>query len=211
MLISRKHRFIFVHIYKTAGSSMRAALLPFVYYNGLHKFVLEMYAKAGRRPSLILDPKPCVNDHSNVREIVAVIGQKTFDEYFSFVIVRNPWDWHVSHYNYVIKTPANSNYDFFTKSFPDFTAYLRWTCANPRFQKDFIYSVDDKLLVNFVGRYENIDDDFQTICKRIGIRAELPVTNVSKTKPYQEYYTPETVELVRKAYAPDIRLFEYDF
>jgi hypothetical protein len=39
----------------------------------------------------------------------------------------------------------------------------------------------------------------------------LPYVNMSKEKPYQEYYTYETIELVRKIFAPDIEAFGYDF
>jgi hypothetical protein len=211
MLISHKHRFIFVHIYKTAGSSIRAALVPFTYYNSFHRLALKLYEKAGIRPPLKLNPKPCSNDHSKVAKIIEVVGQKTFDEYFTFAIVRNPWDWQVSLYNYMLKTPTHRWHEF-TKAFPDFAAYLHWRCTEEvRFQKDFICAPDGKILVDFVGRYEQIDDDFRLICERVGISANLPVTNVSKTRPYQEYYTPELIELVRLAFEPDIELFGYDF
>ena len=213
MLISHKHRFIFIHIYKTAGSSVRTALRPFIFYSELQLPILRMFRRIGIRPPLILNPMPFEDSHNSAAEAVKVIGQKVFDKYFSFAFVRNPWDWQVSYYNFHVKwTPRTPNpWIDQIKSFPDFTAYIRWRCANPELQKDFIYSADEKLLVNFVGRYENINEDFQTICNRIGIRAELPMANVSKTKPYQEYYAPETVELVRKTFAADIRLFGYDF
>lgn len=211
MLISHKYKFVFVHIYKTAGKSIRTALLPFAYYNRFHRLALKAFWKMHLRPPLQLNPMPCSNDHSKVPAIVDVIGQKTFDEYFSFAIVRNPWDWQVSLYNYMVKTPTHYQNRFANK-FPDFASYLRWRCAEEvRFQKDFIYSSEGKLLVDFVGRYEKIDDDFRLICDRIGIHTKLPVLNVSKTRPYQEYYTPELTELVRLAFRPDIDLFEYDF
>lgn len=211
MLISHKHRFVFVHIYKNAGSSIRTALLPFTYYNAAHEWTLKLYQKARARPPLILNPEPCRNKHSKVPEIVEVIGKKTFDDYFSFAVVRNPWDWQVSLYNYMRKTPMHFQHAL-ANVFPDFPTYLRWRCSEEvRFQKDFIYSVDGRLLVDFVGRFETIDDDFRIICERIGIRAHLPVTNVSKTRPYQEYYTAELIDLVRKTFAPDIELFGYQF
>lgn len=211
MLISHKHRFIFVHIYKNAGSSIRDALLPFAYYNRLHELALKLYKKVRIRPPLHINPEPCFNKHSKVSEIIGVVGQKTYDDYFTFAIVRNPWDWQVSLYNYMRKTSTHFQHDL-ARKFSDFPTYLRWRCTEEiRFQKDFIYSVDGKLMVDFIGRYETIDEDFQTICDRIGIQVKLPITNVSKTKPYQEYYTPELIELVRKAFAPDIELFKYEF
>jgi hypothetical protein len=96
--------------------------------------------------------------------------------------------------------------------FRDFTEYIHWRCQEEvRFQKDFICDENGTLLVNFVGRYENLTQDFQKICEQIGVQASLPRLNVSKTRPYQEYYTPETIELVRRTFAPDIEMFGYEF
>jgi hypothetical protein len=139
------------------------------------------------------------------------MGEKNFRSYFSFAFVRNPWDWQVSLYTYALKNPSHFQHDF-TNKLDGFPAYLDWRCANDiHFQKDFIYSQDGKLLVNFVGKYEHLDADFREVCGRIGISASLPRLNISKEKPYQKYYTPETVELVRKTFAPDIEAFGYDF
>jgi hypothetical protein len=65
--------------------------------------------------------------------------------------------------------------------------------------------------VNFIGKYENLKDDFKKICNKIGISTTLPKLNVSKSKPYQEYYNDETIDLVRKTFQPDIKIFNYDF
>jgi len=94
----------------------------------------------------------------------------------------------------------------------NFNEYIRWRCEKEvRFQKDFVYSNDGDLLLDFVGRFENIDHDFQQISERIGISAFLPKLNVSTSAPYQKYYNPGTRELVRKTFEVDIRLFGYEF
>ncbi len=67
------------------------------------------------------------------------------------------------------------------------------------------------MLVDFVGRFENLNADFETICARIGISASLPRINVSNVKPYQPYYNEETRELVRRTFDADIALFGYEF
>ena len=66
-------------------------------------------------------------------------------------------------------------------------------------------------MVDFIGRFERLADDFHLICSRIGVSASLPKENVSRVKPYQEYYSEETKELVRRTFEPDISLFKYDF
>jgi hypothetical protein len=111
----------------------------------------------------------------------------------------------------MLKNTTHHQHDL-AKSFGSFDAYIRWRCqCEVRFQKDFIYSADGTLLVNFVGRYENLHSDFETICSRIGISASLPKLNVSNTKPYREFYTDETEKLVRQTFDTDIKLLGYDF
>ncbi len=156
------------------------------------------------------DPEP-FRTHINASAIVDIMGRKEFDTYFSFAFVRNPWDWHVSFYNYVVKDPSHHQH-YLVRKLGSFEKYVEWKCGKAvRLQKDFVYSGDGELLVDFLGRHENLSADFQTICSRIGISTSLPKLNVSKTKPYQEFYSDETKELVRLAYDADIKLFGYDF
>ena len=144
--------------------------------------------------------------------LVARIGRETFDKYFSFAIVRNPWDWQVSLYQYALKHPAPFPGREQIRSFGSFDAYIRWRCTfRGQIQKDFICSADGEQLVDFVGRMETIDRDFATICSRIGIEASLPRLNVSNTTPYRNFDTEETAEMVRKTFAEDIVHFGYEF
>jgi hypothetical protein len=203
MLISKKRKFIFIHIYKNAGTSVTYALRP-KWMNIMHRLIERIHptTKFGQRRFPI---------HIEARELVKAIGRETFDSYFSFAIVRNPWDWQVSLYNYLLIDTYHPQHSL-VKSFGSFDKYIRWRCAEEvRFQKDFIYSEDGELLVDFVAKYERLDDDFKTICSRIGVSASLPKLNVSNTKPYRQFYNEETKELVRRTYEPDIKLFGYEF
>lgn len=206
MLKSEMPRFIFIHIYKTAGTSITNALTPFA-TNRWPLFIERLFRKTGIET---FNLKP-YHDHIRAKELIEKIGVKKFNSYFSFAFVRNPWDWQVSLYTYMLKKVEHHQHDF-VKNLGSFDRYIEWRCEKEiRFQKDFIYSDDDELLVDFVGRYEKLDADFKTICEKIGIAVELPVLNVSKSKPYQKYYAKESIELVRRTFAPDIELFKYEF
>jgi hypothetical protein len=207
MLISKNHNFIFIHIYKNAGTSITKALMPFA-ANKMQCNISKLLRKIGISP--YFDPQP-YHGHINASELASKIGCEKFNSYFSFAFVRNPWDWQVSLYTFMLKD--NQHYQHkLAKSFLDFNEYIEWRCANEvKYQKDFVLSEEGELLVDFIGKYENLEEDFKKICRQIGISASLPKFNVSKTRPYQEYYNNKSIEHVRKTFEPDIRMFNYTF
>lgn len=199
MLISRKHKFIFIHLYKNAGSSITNALLPFAQDDDPADSNLPPF-----------NPQP-YHIHISAADLAAHLGAEAFSRYFSFSIVRNPWDWQVSLYSFMRTYKAHRQHAMALK-FQNFKEYLRWRCAEEvRLQKDFLVDEQGKVLVDFVGRFERLDDDFREICKHIGITAALPHLNLSNTRPYQTFYDEESIELVRTTFKADIDLFNYTF
>jgi len=74
-----------------------------------------------------------------------------------------------------------------------------------------VLSESGDMLVDFVGRYETLAEDFDAVCDRIGIECALPHINRSRHGDFREYYTPETRALVEEVYKADIELFGYRF
>lgn len=65
---------------------------------------------------------------------------------------------------------------------------------------------------DFVGRFENLQKDFDQICDMIGLkRREVPHINSSQRPGYREFYDCETAAAVTKWFLPDIEGFGYDF
>ena len=207
MLISEKRKFIFIHVYKNAGRSIRTALEPFA--QDKWQYLLNKQLKK-INISTRFDSQP-FDVHIKANEMMEIMGRESFKDYFSFAIVRNPWDWQVSLYTFMLKEPSHYQHEL-VKKLGSFDEYIRWRCDKEvRFQKDFIYSKEGELLIDFVGRYENLEAEFEKICAHIGVKTSLPKLNVSKVKPYVQFYTDDTIELVGQTFKSDIELFGYEF
>lgn len=93
MLISHKHKYIFVHITKTGGSSISHALMPYCkprIFQKLHNYFYLLNIN-------IFKPFP-YEGHVSAGKLAHELGTDTFQKYFSFSMVRNPWDWQLSIY-----------------------------------------------------------------------------------------------------------------
>ena len=131
-----------------------------------------------------------------------------YEDYFKWSVVRNPWDRLVSTY----KNKACKGYgpwrNFKNLTFSDFI-------INKEEIKDsHIIPQKNRLPddIDFIGRFENYQEDFDIICDKIGIpRQQLPHKNKSKHKHYTEYYDDETRQIVAERYADDIEYFGYKF
>jgi len=153
--------------------------------------------------------------------------------YFKFSFVRNPWDRVVSLYFYLKERKEfDSDIDFkkwlsikFNKPWlsRDISTIIRdfnlkringGRMGTPAelSQVGWLSDIDSNFCMDFVGRFENLQEDFNTICDKIGIpRQQLPHHNKSKHKHYTEYYNDETREIVAEKHAKDIEYFGYEF
>ena len=150
------------------------------------------------------------------------------NDLFTFTFVRNPYSRLVSWWNYIQTEyqshrqngiPDGGEYwknlcnEIVTKN-KDFKSFVRaenplWF---PRTSSEFISDKDENNLLDFIGRTENLQEDFDYICDKIGIpRQELPHKNKSKHKSYTEYYDDETKQIVAEKYRKDIEYFKYEF
>jgi hypothetical protein len=196
-MISHGHKAVFIHVPKTAGMSMRT-----------------YFRRKGFEPVEYHDPSGSNDDKTGVY----VNGtswrikrnlEDIWNSYFKFAFVRNPWDRMVSCW----KNRAKS-YDSFDKFLEDYpypsqNHNLVWHTLP---QLTHIQDLDGNMLVDFVGRFENLNNDLKTICESINVEyTPLPHKNKSTHKPYQEYYNQRTQDLVACIYKEEIEMFNYRF
>jgi hypothetical protein len=179
---------VFVHINKTGGMSIGKAL-------GMGK-----------------------KEHFTALEHKNRLGNHRWGEMFKFSFVRNPRDKVISHYFHRVKT----NQTGLGNKPINFKEWVKLTYGeqNPRYfdypkyfmpQINWLTDGKGKVIVDFVGRFENLENDFQHICKRIGKNVDLPFLNKSEHKEYQYYYDDTTKETVSKWFEKDIVFFNYLF
>ena len=156
-------------------------------------------------------------EHKTAIEARNQLGPDTYDNFYSFAFVRNPWDWQFSLYQYVLRNGNHEQHELFARM-GSFDRYAQWLCEedvaqrDDRCQSDFIYDERGELIVDFVGRFESLATDFAHICQRIGIKATLPKLNVSHDgADYRSFCNDRTAELIATKYAADIERFGYQF
>lgn len=195
-MVCDEYKCIFVHIIKTGGTSIERLL---------RKSKHHVYAKYYKKR----------------------IGCERWDKYFKFTFVRNPWDKMVSQYFYLqrklMEGDKNLNLTFreFIVNFSSFdeseytTQHERHKAIKIRYnpvQLPWILNDDGNCMVDFIGRFENLQHDFNTVCDRIGLPGQqLPHKNKSEHKHYTEYYDDETRQIVAEKFAEDIEYFGYVF
>lgn len=133
----------------------------------------------------------------------AVVG-KTMDDFFKFAFVRNPWDRFVSSYVYSNK-PLEEFEEFVTDmSFGHLPDSIEF---KPQYQ--FICDYEKNILVDFVGRYENLKEDWKKVCDRLGVEHELPWINKSENRKrdWESYYNTKTKKIIFDVYRDDFDLF----
>ncbi len=208
MLISDSHKFIFLRMRKVASRSMRAILQP-----------LCIPVPGGRLQHLLSRARLEWDYHDYVfRAHDSILAAKrrmpaeNFADYFKFAFVRNPWERLVSEYEFILRNPQHGRHER-VRNLGDFTAFIDMQVPRKdAYQLNMLSDKDGKLLMDFVGKLENLDRDWQTVCERIGIAHQvLPRENVSDRKPYQDYYDETSIKLVAKHWAREIEMFEYSY
>ena len=198
-MISHHRKFIFLHIPKCGGTSVEST---FGAWSNNHS---ENYFYLGNN-----------RQHCLLNEILD--EHPECSNYFKFAFIRNPFSRIVSEYNYIL-----SNFKKLKNlSFKEFILNLEYYFKNFAYEYhslslcDYLVNKEGEIVVDFVGRLENFQDDFNKVCDNINMpNLTLPhamkSSNNSNKKHYTEYYNDETREIVAQQYAKDIEYFDYQF
>ena len=188
------------------------------YYYDNNKLKFRYYSVAKCGSSTIKKVFNLPPEVENIRKL-------TSTSYFSFTFVRNPWSrlvstWKNKCFSDITSIVYKEIYSPYRNSFKDFIFtlsedpdkfYAKWEGVIDRHVRPYIdlCPLND---IDFIGRFENLQEDFNTICDKIGIpQQQLLHENKTKHKHYTEYYDDETRQIVAEKYAKDIEYFNYKF
>jgi hypothetical protein len=211
MFLSEAGPFLLVHVQRTAGTSLKAAL-----------------------SAACPDAREILGTHDWAATARAHLGAR-YEALYRFAFVRNPWDRLVSCYELIREQGGGSG--ALERSAEDGGINRLWRYALARSgsfrefilrcdgviddvdgrksfafaQCDYVCDAEGRLIVDDVYRFEDLPAAADHLFETLQIRAALPRLNPSRHRPYREYYDAETRAVVARRFARDIARFGYEF
>jgi hypothetical protein len=230
MIVSHEHKFIFLKTKKTAGTSIELALSALCgdrdvitplteidealradgrgaqnwrlhgWWGSARPFFKRRFLKFTAEDYGFFNHMPAEQARA------ALNDDKAWRSYFKFAFDRNPWDRQVSFYHHRYRREDTP---------PPFANFIKGD-ARARLNNYEIYSIGGDVAVDFVGRYERLEDDLKHALSQVELTLDQPLPRAKTTfrksdKPYRDYYDPETRAIVGNWYAREIKLLDYAF
>lgn len=230
VVISRKHKCIFVHVPKVAGQSIETS------------FLKDLGLTWEQRAELLLRKKrssDALGAPAALAHLVAIdyvryryISESDFRKYYKFSFVRNPYTRVVSLYKYLGYQGISDFERFVQHILPKRLSRTMRYFVQP--QAEYLF-VDGECMVDFIGRFESLQADFRQVASKTGLRdSALPHVNESTgerkrrammlrriyegrrlTRPvnkshWRDYYTEESAAAVADYYAVDFEMLGYE-
>ena len=227
MIISHKHKFIFIKTEKTAGTSIEIALSKICgpddvitpiepvdeeyrsetgvrtcqnYRIPFSKWSFKDFLKSLRSLRL-----PSFYNHMSAKEIKKHIDDDQWNDYFKFTFERNPFDKLISFYYWTNqKNDYNSIQDFIKSGKAEKIAGYD------------LYTINDEIVVDKVYNYEKLNEAMRDISSRLNLNEELELPkrkakgNARKNRDhYSKVLGKEEMEWVKKVFSKEIELFNY--
>ena len=203
-MISLKHKFLFIHIPKTAGNAIQNILRKY----SEEKIVALAPHQDGIERFEIRSDDYVIRKHASLAEYREQLGAQLIDSCFKFTCVRNPWDRLISFYF----SPHRGNVSWNRRQFIDLLKEVKPITNFISVKRTDVLDSSCFRNMDFYMRYENLDEDFALACQRMNLPCEsLPLRNASIREHYLKYYDHNLTEMVQERYAEEIRYFGYRF
>ncbi len=223
-MISKEYKAIFIHIYKTAGSSIekKLGLYNELYRNAQdHRRIvdLEKISSKSYRRQRLLNSLVCLKKRqlSKAKQyfkyyLYPELTYKQYKNYFKFTITRNTWSRVSSWYRAIMRDKILLKELNITNKI-SFYNFIKCKMNHEKFnQLNFIRDSKNDIPLDFIGEFENLHKDFAYVANILKIEDyNLPQLLISDNKHYSNYYDDKTKDLVYKIYKDEIKFFKYEF
>ena len=223
-IISDEYQFIFLHVAKTGGRSINQSLR-------------ERLGDEGQFFTAQINSDINTLDRMLGLEAKDLAGEEKWHKYFKFAFIRSPYDRAVSIYENIMQdykrnldNPRKRQTDKgkllesilsnISVRYEDFTFDIFCTAVlrdraldNYHWDKQVNAVTDGKgsIIFDFLGRYENLQMDFDIACENSGLpKYQLPHYNKTRRKDLNAYLTPVAKNILNQVYADDFEALGYD-
>jgi hypothetical protein len=227
MIVSHEHRFIFLKTEKTAGTSIEIALSKIC---GAEDVITPVVAEdevtrrraGGRGPQNFMIPfgsygardwgrlavrrrRARFFHHASASFVRDHLDADCWRSYFKFSFERNPWDKVVSWYYWRHREEPRPTLSEFVQS-----------GAADRIRAFDVYSIDDRVAVDRVCRFERLDEELEQVARSIGLPAlpELPHAkggHRADRRSYRDALSPQDRERIARVYGREIATLGYEW
>lgn len=223
MIINHKYKFIFIKTLKTAGTSIEIALSQFcetgdtitpitkedeskrqeLGFRGPRNYnvPLRFYRKKDwRRLLWTRKPKQFFN-HAGASYIRENVKREIWNSYFKFCFERNPFDKAISRYYWSTREPR-----------PEISSYLQSVSVKLLSNWE-LYTINDEIAVDFVGRYDHLADDLAIVTKKLAFPNEIVLPKAKGSyrvnrDHYGKILNPQARSRIELVCAKEIKAFD---
>ena len=200
MIISHKYKFIFIKTLKTAGTSIEVFLSQIC---GESDVVTPIWPPVEPHQPRNFEG---FSNHNSALKVKTKVSLETWNGYFKFCVERNPWDKTLSHYHMLNEREGGTlSIEEYFKRGKFAINYNKYTGA------------DGEIMVDKVIKFESLRDELTSVFEMLGIPFDgtLGVNAKSEYRKdrrhYREVLTGEQIQLVKAAFANEIKCHKYDF
>jgi hypothetical protein len=159
--------------------------------------------------------------HLTYQEYKSILGERIVD-YFTFSFVRHPETRFISAYKYLATggnetredmafykkfIKPNNDINSFVESLETNPLILEWIHFKPQYK--FLIDENNEMLIDFIGRYETLKDDYIYIAEKLELKTALSQINVSSTPPGNIVLSRESKDVISRVYDKDFGFFGY--
>ncbi|SHK25561.1 Sulfotransferase family protein [Rubritalea squalenifaciens DSM 18772] len=224
-MISHKHKCIFIHIPKCAGTSIEKALGHFDGHEGRG-------GQDHRSVRMIEQPFPqfaCLRSFENIKDVlrrikyarrndrnpnnVITASYQQYIDYFKFTVVRDPWDRAYSWYKNATRDELHRKHLGISEDI-EFEEFLKRFIGSGflRPQLYWLKNFKGQIDMNYIARFENLEEDYNRIIDQLGVDfVKLPHELNSGEVNYRSRFNKVTKEIIDRFYQEEIQFLNYKY